>query len=259
MDQITIDLNADIGEQMSPEGTASEHAIMDFVTSVSIACGGHAGDEASMRDRVKLAKAKDVTIGAHPSFPDRKGFGRRKLQLGWDISAATLTKSLTEQIKTLIHIANSDDAQVRYVKPHGTLYTQGGTEPELAALIVSCVADINPALFIMAAPNSALERAAKTKGLSFISEGFIDRRYGDDGQIVPRNSHGALLDTQNERLSQAKSLAFTARAQTRAGCSVRVAAQTLCLHGDSAGALETAKAVHAALEAEGAHIRSFTS
>lgn len=253
----TIDLNADLGEMDSAEGRQAEHDILRYVSSANIACGGHAGSPDIMRDRIKAAMKNGVVIGAHPAYPDREHFGRKSLTLGTDITAATLIKSVTAQIVGLVEIAAQRGAQVDYVKPHGTLYTDGARDKMLADLIAGCVFRLDPALILMGAPGSALERAAQDMGLRFIGEGFIDRRYGADGHLVPRGQDGAVITDQSARESQLLSLALSQSVLTMDGQTISVNAQTLCLHGDSAGAVDTAQRARKALEAAGLTVRSF--
>lgn len=253
----TIDLNADLGELDTPQGRRAEHDILRYVSSANIACGGHAGSPAIMRDRIIAAKAHGVTIGAHPGYPDRENFGRKSLVLGADISARDLTQSLTTQIVTLVEIAADEGAAVPYVKPHGTLYTDAARDPILAGLIARSLSRLDQRLILMGAPKSALERAAKDQGLRFVGEGFIDRRYAADGHLVPRGQDGAVITDQAAREAQLLSLALKGCAQTQDGATLAVNAQSLCLHGDSAGAVDTARRARAALDAGRLSVRSF--
>lgn len=254
---ITIDLNADLGEMDTPQGRAAERDILRYVSSCNIACGAHAGSPKIMAQMAGQARAQGVTIGAHPSYPDRENFGRKSLKLGSDIRAQDLINSVTEQIVTLTEIAAGQGAAVKYVKPHGTLYTDAAKDPVLADLITGCVYRLDPGLAFMGAPGSHLEASAKALGLRFIGEGFIDRRYANSGHLVPRSEPGAVISAQSERVSQMRSLVFEKAVTAKNGETVRVDARSLCLHGDSSGAVETARKVRAQLEAEGVTIQSF--
>ena len=256
-DMKTIDLNADIGEADNPDWAASEAAILSYVSSCNIACGGHAGDDASMRTTVRGAKANGVTIGAHPAYPDRENFGRRSLVLGEDISEAALEKTLIEQIIRLVEIAADEGAGVAYVKPHGQLYNDAVRDAQKADLIARTITKIDPKLILLGGPNSEMGRAATDHGLTFVAEGFINRRYSDAGHLVPRGQPGAVLDTQEARLDQARRLAQTGEVKTVSGKTLNIQSRSLCLHGDSAGAVETARLARAAIESVGVNIKAF--
>ncbi|GLQ21498.1 5-oxoprolinase subunit PxpA [Algimonas porphyrae] len=253
----TIDLNADIGEADNPEWAAAEAAILSHISSANIACGGHAGDAASMRKTVRGAKANGVVIGAHPAYPDREHFGRRSLVLDEDIGEDELVRSLTAQIVRLVEIAAEEGVQVAYVKPHGQLYNDAVGDARKAALIARTVAAIDPALILLGGPNSQMGKAAQAHGLGFVAEGFIDRRYSDDGHLISRKERGAVIADQHDRLSQARSLATTGEVKTASGGRLDIKAGSLCVHGDSAGAVETARQARAAIEEVGVTIRPF--
>jgi len=250
----TIDLNADLGEANTPEGQQAEADILKYISSANIACGGHAGDDQTMRATIRAAKANDVIIGAHPSYPDRENFGRRSNP---DISEKTLRRSLREQIVTLTEIAADESAEVAYVKAHGALYNDAAVNRNLANLLVDAVTSLDDTLLFMGSPDSEHEQAAKAKGLTFIGEGFIDRRYTDDGRLQSRTIDGAVIKDQDARMAQTLSLVKTQTITSVSGKTVSVPARTLCLHGDSAGAVETARQARAAIEAAGVTIKAF--
>jgi len=253
----SIDLNADIGEADTPDWAEAERDILDYVTSVNIACGAHAGDTQTMRTTLLNAKLANVAIGAHPSYPDRENFGRRSMQLGLDISETVLRDSLKHQITDLITLANEVGTRVTYVKPHGALYNDAVTNPDTARLIAQTLHEIDPNLIFMGAPDSEMTKGAATFNLSFIAEGFIDRRYTDGGHLQNRKQAGAVIEAQDARLAQALSLATANSVITATGQTLTLQAQSLCLHGDSAGAVETARLVRDALEHAGLTIQRF--
>jgi UPF0271 protein len=253
----TIDLNADIGEADNPDWAAAEAAILSHISSANIACGGHAGDDASMRRTVRGAKVNGVVIGAHPAYPDRENFGRRSLVLGEDISETELERSLTAQIVRLAEIAADEGTQITYVKPHGQLYNDSVADARKADLIARTIAAIDPSLILMGGPNSEMGKAADNYGLRFVAEGFFDRRYSDDGHLVSRKEPGAVIEDQDDRLEQARSLATTGEVRTASGGMLDIQARSLCVHGDSAGAVETARQARAAIEAVGVKIKAF--
>lgn len=255
----TIDLNADIGEADTPEWEAAEAAILSYISSANIACGGHAGDDDSMRKTVRGALANGVMIGAHPAYPDRENFGRRSLVLDEDIGEDELSRSLKEQIVRLMDIANDKGGRVTYVKPHGQLYNDAVGDRRKANLIARVIADIDPKLILLGGPNSEMGRAAAAHGLSFVAEGFIDRRYSDDGHLISRKEAGAVIADQNDRLEQTRRLATTGEVKTASGNTLDIKARSLCVHGDSAGAVETARLAREAIEAEGVSIRAFAA
>ena len=253
----TIDLNADIGEADNPDWAKAEADILRHVSSCNIACGGHAGDDATMRATVRGAKANGVSIGAHPAYPDRENFGRRSLVLDEDIGEAELDRSLTAQIVRLVEIAAEEGAAVTYVKPHGQLYNDAVTDARKAALIARTIARIDSSLILLGGPNSEMGRAAEAHGLGFVAEGFIDRAYSDAGHLVSRSVPGAVIADQDARLAQARALATTGEVETVTGRTLDIGARSLCLHGDSAGAVETARLARESIEAAGVTIRAF--
>lgn len=249
-----IDLNADLGEADTPEGQKAEADILSYISSANIACGGHAGDEQTMRNTIRAAKANGVVIGAHPSYPDRENFGRRSKP---NIDDVTLRNSLMAQIVALTEIASEENVEVVYVKPHGAIYNDAAVDRNVADLLVNVVVSLDNTLLFMGSPDSELEKAAKVKGLTFIGEGFIDRRYTDDGRLQSRAIDGAVIKDQNARMAQTLSLVKNQTVTSAAGKTISVPARTLCLHGDSAGAVETARQARAAIEAAGITIRAF--
>lgn len=236
----SIDLNADMGEYADARSEATEVDLMPLVTSCSVACGGHAGDAETMRRTIRLAKKNSVSVGAHPAYPDREGFGRRSI----DIDARTLEGSLREQINTLRAIANDEEALMRHVKPHGALYNDAAKNPALASAVVKAAGGIA----IVGPPDSALESEAHKAGCVFIAEGFVDRLYRTDGSLTPRTEAGAVIADVKTRASQAVAIASGAAFPAADG-DIAIAAQTLCIHSDSPGAVETATAVRDALGA----------
>jgi len=210
-----------------------------------------------MRLTVRQSKAAGVTIGAHPAYPDRENFGRLSLKLDEDIEAKTLTATLRAQILELAEICSEEDAKLAYVKPHGALYNDSVFDPEKAELIAAVIADIDTRLVFLGGPNSEMGKAAATHNLNFVSEGFIDRRYTDDGHLLSRKIDGAVIKDQIQRLNQARSLATTGEVQTHSGQTLILKTGSLCVHGDSAGAVETAKQARAVIEAEGLMIKAF--
>ena len=241
----SIDINADLGE-----GDASDTEILRVVSSCNIACGGHAGDTASMRATVAAAIEYGVAIGAHPSYPDREGFGRRSDFL----AGADLLATLVEQIHSLSAVVAEQGAALHHVKPHGALYNDACADAELADVVASAVVEACDSVFLVGLPNSELQRAASRRGLPFLAEAFIDRAYLADGRLVPRSEPGAVHQSLASMEAQAISLARDHSVTSIDGRLVSIAADTLCVHGDTPGAAAAARAVRHALEQQGIEI-----
>lgn len=228
-----IDLNADLGE-----GGSYDAELLAVVSSCNIACGGHAGDRTSMAATVAAALANGVAIGAHPSYPDAEGFGRRSRYLGGD----ALRLSLIEQIESLRTIVEEQGAAVSHVKPHGALYHDVVSDHDLAELVVGAVIKAAPGANVVGMSGSELQTVAANHSLRFIAEAFIDRAYRDDGRLVPRSEAGAVHESLEIIVGQAVSLSSSA--------------DTLCIHGDTPGCVAAARAVRDALEKQGVEIRA---
>ena len=245
---LTIDLNADLGELPGPEGRASDGAILEAVTSCAIACGGHAGDEDIMETTLRAGFRNGVWAGAHPSYPDRENFGR----VSMDISPADLAATLRQQMQTLHSVAARIGVPLTHVKPHGALYNDAAKSASIAKTIAAQVKfAFGTETAIIGPPGSETEKATYAAGLPFHAEGFMDRTYMPDGSLMPRNQAGAVLHDTRARLAQALQIVTQQCVTPVGGGSLPLNVQTLCLHGDSPGAAETAKAVKAALTARG--------
>ncbi|MEM6412600.1 MAG: 5-oxoprolinase subunit PxpA [Pseudomonadota bacterium] len=250
---LTVDLNADLGELPGEAGRASDLSILRSVTSCAIACGGHAGDAEIMADTLKAAADEGVAAGAHPSYPDREGFGRRSL----DISSAELEASLVAQMSELRAIARELRIPVVHVKPHGALYNDASKDREKAEITVRAVRSVfGSSVSVICQPDFALATAVEEYGLTVCAEAFIDRAYRADGTLVPRTEPGAVLETEAQRLKQAMDIVVRQIVPLPEGESIPLRAQTLCIHGDSPGAAATAAAVRNHLEAENVIVRS---
>ena len=240
-----MDLNADLGEMDTAEGHASDRAILEVVSSASIACGGHAGDAETMARAVEAAGEFGVRLGAHPSYPDREGFGRRS---GFMEAGAELRNALERQVGALRDVAGDG---LSYIKPHGALYNDAVADGGLAEMLVGLAEGFG--LPLMGAPVGEVKAAARGR-VSYIAEGFIDRRYEVHGHLVPRSEPGAVLESEAERMGQLESLALEGRVTMATGEVLQLRCDTLCLHGDSPGAVETARAARARLEALGMEV-----
>lgn len=245
----TIDLNADLGE-----GDAFDDELLQLVSSCNIACGGHAGDAASMAATIRSAIANGVNVGAHPGYPDRAGFGRVSGYLRGD----SLYDSLTKQVSLLVDIAAQLGARLTHVKPHGALYNDAITDRELAEVIARVTAEAPGAPAFVGMANTELQYAADRLGIEFIAEAFVDRAYEPDGTLVPRSEPGAVHSELIVVTTQAVTLAEEDQVTARNGEVIDVSADTLCIHGDTPGAAAAARAVRDVLESHGVEIRADT-
>ena len=243
----TIDLNADLGE-----GDAFDLELLAIVSSCNIACGGHAGDEHSMLETVRAAIEHNVAVGAHPSYPDREGFGRRSGYAAGEV----LLVSLREQIAALRRIANVAGTEVTHVKPHGALYNDTAADKELAEIVVEAIEHTLKTACLVGPPGSELQHAASRHDLPFVSEAFVDRAYTAEGTLAARSETGAVHDNINTITTQAVELAMNGRVTARNGDIIEIAADTLCIHGDTPNAAEVAQAVRDVLTANGVDIRA---
>ncbi|WP_404431185.1 LamB/YcsF family protein [Microbacterium lacus] len=247
-----IDLNADLGETVDGVPTADDGAMFAVISSASIACGGHAGDAATMRAASARAAHLGVAVGAHPSYPDTANFGRLPMSMRREDLAA----SVAAQLAALVEAG----ADVRYVKPHGALYHAVSTDPEQADAVAHTVSMLSEVLgrpvALLGLADSAIERAASTRGIPFVREAFLDRGYRPDGTLVPRGEPGALLHDPEVVAARAVRLVDDGVVKAIDGSLVVVDAASLCVHGDSPDALAMACAVRAALDAHGISVRA---
>ncbi|WDI33050.1 5-oxoprolinase subunit PxpA [Hyphococcus flavus] len=245
----TIDLNADMGEYADDAQRHNEEALMALISSCSIACGGHAGDEETMTHIAEMAKRHRVSIGAHPSYPDRVGFGRRSLKF----DSEELRASLVLQIDSLRAVLNREGAPLRHIKPHGALYNDAAKDASLAKMIAEVAGDA----ILVGPPGSMLEKAANDRNKKFAAEGFVDRLYQQSGALTPRGQAGAVIGDIPQRAEQASAIARGATFRAADG-TLSLIVQTLCIHSDSPGAVETAKAVRQRLTQDGFEVKAFS-
>ncbi len=247
----TIDLNADLGETVDGMPTADDEAMFAVISSASVACGGHAGDAASMRASVLRAERFGVAVGAHPAYPDRSNFGRITVAM----DPADLAGSVAAQLDELV----AAGADLRYVKPHGALYHAVSADRAQADAVTRAIADVAERLGrplpVLGLPGAIVEAAASA-GLPFVHEAFLDRGYLADGSLVPRTQPGALLDDPDLVAERAVRLASEGVVEAVDGSLVRADAASLCVHGDSPAAVGMARAVRAALDAAGVEVRA---
>jgi UPF0271 protein len=248
-----IDLNADTGEGFGAWSMGDDAGLLPYVTSVNVACGFHAGDPLTMDRTVTAALARGVRVGAHPSHPDLRGFGRREIQA----SPEEVEADVLYQAGALRAFVESRGGRLWHVKPHGALYNQSVKDPALARAIARGVRRLGGGVTLVGlATGSAFREAAAGEGVPFAGEAFVDRAYESDGTLAKRGTPGALLETPEAAARQAVSIAAEGRVTARNGSSVAVSASTLCLHGDNRNAVEIARAVRTALEAAGVAIQA---
>lgn len=250
----TIDLNSDLGESFGQWTLGDDDALLDLVTSANVACGFHAGDPSVLRHACERAAERGVVIGAQVGYRDLAGFGRRFI----DMEPAALTDDVLYQIGALEAFAKVAGTKVRYVKPHGALYNAIVHHEEQAAAVVEAVRSHDPTLPVLGLPGSAWLRLAEEAGLSVIREAFADRAYNPDGTLVPRRQPGAVLLDADEVAARCVRMATEQQVEAVDGSVVEVPAQSLCVHGDTPGAVAMAAGVRRALEASGVRIAPFT-
>jgi len=247
-----MDLNADMAEGSGPEGWAADASLLDAVTSANIACGGHAGDAETMRRACDAALERGVRIGAHPGYGDRENFGRTELNLEPD----AIVEQVGEQIALLKEIAAEAGGAVTHVKLHGALYHRALRDDELATALAELIAGLASPPVVLAPASGALVDAARARGLRCAAEGFADRAYDAAGLLVARDQPGSVL-VQNDALAQAILLAREGKVVANDGTQLEVEVDSLCVHGDTPGALELALALRAALASASLEVRAF--
>ncbi|MFF9429449.1 LamB/YcsF family protein [Streptomyces sp. NPDC014746] len=253
MTPLPIDLNADLGEGFGRWTLTDDEQLLSVVTSANVACGFHAGDAATMRRVCALAAARGVRIGAQVSYRDLAGFGRRAM----DVPAAELAAEVAYQIGALEVFARAAGSRVSYVKPHGALYNRVVRDAEQAAAVVEGVLLADRTLPVLGLPGSRLHEAAEAAGLPVVTEAFGDRAYRADGSLLPRGQEGAVVTDPDEVVERSLSLARSGVVTAHCGSTVAVRARSLCLHGDTPGAVGLARRVRERLEASGVPVAAF--
>ena len=240
-----LDFNCDLGE-----GCGSDADIVPFISSASVACGAHAGDEATMRATIRLCRDHRVAIGAHPSFDDREHFGRRELALDRD----EIARLVQSQLARLATVAAQEGVRLAHVKPHGALYNLAARDRGTATAIASAVAAFDASLILYGLSGSQLTAAGESAGLRVAHEVFAERAYEADGSLAPRGTPGAVIDELDTSLAQVRTLLREGMVIARDGSRVALRADTLCLHGDRTDAAGFARALREALDADGIRI-----
>ena len=234
-----MDINCDMGEIPGLLKNNVYSDLMDHVTSISLACGGHAGDTEMMRELVIIAKKKNVKVGAHPSYPDRENFGRLEL----DMESEELLSSICSQVYSLLKIAEEENISVSHIKPHGALYNQAAKDAQVARVIGDAVDRIDPHLNIMCLSGSLMVRVLEDMGLKVVQEAFADRTYERNGSLRNRNLDHALITSPQKAADQARLIIERNKVIAFDGSEVSIEAQTICIHSDTPNAVAIAEEV----------------
>ena len=251
----TIDLNSDLGESYGAWRMGDDAAMLEVVSSANVACGFHAGDPAGILRTVKAAAERGVAIGAHVSYPDLAGFGRRDM----DIAPADLTADVVYQIGALSGLAAAVGSKVRYVKPHGALYNRIAVDAVQGAAVIAALKAVDPTLVLMGLAGAPILDQARAAGLAVVAEAYADRAYTPAGHLVPRREAGAVLHDASLIAARMVRLATEGVVEAIDGSVIRIDAQSICVHGDSPGAVAIAREVRGRLEAAGIVVAPFLS
>jgi len=244
--KLSVDINADLGE-----GAGHDEELFALISSANIATGFHAGEPRSIFESIRAAKGKSVAVGAHPSFDDRENFGRKDIK----VPIQELFTQLVYQIGAFYSLALAAGARAKHVKPHGALYNMAVRDQEMAEAIAHAILAVDSALILFAPANSAMERAGQKAKLQVAREIFADRNYLNDGWLVPRTRPDALLRDPNEAAQRVLRMLREGKVRSIEGQDVEVRGDTICVHGDTPGAVEFARELRTRLEREGVEIR----
>lgn len=239
-----IDINADVGEGYGIYRFGSDEQLMGSITSANIACGFHAGDYQLMDQTILMAKEHGVKVGAHPGYPDRYGFGRREIQYSLD----EIRNQLLYQIGAIKSIAAYRGMKLNHIKPHGALYNKAARDYKIAKLIIDVVGFFGDEIALIGLSGSEMYHAAKSSGIPFLSEVFADRRYTDEGLLVPRNQANSTIESIEESLSQVKAIVDSGVVQSINNREVMIKADTICVHGDTEKSSSLAKEIYLLLK-----------
>lgn len=248
-----IDLNSDLGESYGAWGMGDDAAMLAIVSSANVACGFHAGDPVGILKTVRAAAEKGVSIGAHVSYPDRVGFGRRDM----DVTSGELIADVIYQIGALKGIAASVGVTVSYVKPHGALYNRIAHDPKQGQAVIDGIKAIDPSLVLMGLAGAPILQLARQSGLNVVAEAFADRAYTPDGQLVSRREPGSVLHDPQVIARRMLQLARQCTLEAIDGSTIKIDAQSICVHGDSPGAVAIAREIRRTFEESGITVKSF--
>jgi UPF0271 protein len=249
----TIDINCDMGESYGNVIIGNDAAIFPYITSCNIACGFHGGDPVHMEKTINLALKYGARIGAHPSYPDRENFGRKKMH----VPADELKAIIRYQLAALIGMTNALGGKVHYVKPHGALYNTSAESETEALAIVESIQSMDENLAVMGLPTSRLEDAVKAKGMRFIREAFADRRYHRNGRLVSRDIPGSVIDDPHVATQQVLSIIMKKEVTSMEGDIIPIDAQSICVHGDHPHTLAVLETIDEACKSHGIRKSAF--
>lgn len=251
---MSIDINCDLGEGFGIYPMGNDREILEQVSSANIACGFHAGDFMTMRKSVQLCLGAGVAIGAHPGYPDMQGFGRRSIVF----TPEEIYSMVIYQAGALKAITESEGGSMRHIKPHGAMYNDAAADPLKASAIAEAVRRCGDDLVLLCLHGSMMEQAAIRAGIPYASEAFADRQYTPLGALVPRNEKGSVIDNPAVCASRALSIASEKRIVTADGTYLHLNADSVCVHGDTPGSVEIAKAIRKTLNNMGIEVKPFT-
>lgn len=249
---ITIDLNSDVGERPEALTNGSEEKLISLITSANVACGGHAGDEYSMKQIIKLCKKYGVRIGAHPSYPDKKNFGRIEM----NFSVEEISNFVYDQIIKLVELSEQNDMKVSHVKPHGALYNSAVNNQSVAKAIAEGVKKVDSNLLMVGLAGSLMLNVWQNLGLRIVAEAFADRRYENDGSLRSRKYSDSLIINPEEAANQALSISKQKKIVSIFGKELLVNAQTICIHSDTENSLEILTKIRSLFENEGIIVKA---
>ncbi|GAB3818142.1 5-oxoprolinase subunit PxpA [Pontibacter rugosus] len=252
MSTYTVDLNCDMGESFGAWNMGNDGELLQYISSSNIACGLHAGDPATMKKTVRQALKHNVAIGAHPGLPDLSGFGRREMA----VSGEEVYDMVVYQLGALSAFAKSEGAKLHHLKPHGAMYNMAATNPSLAEAIAEAIYKVAPELILYGLAGSEMIRAGAKIGIRTANEVFADRTYQQDGTLTPRRSPNALITDQNEAVQQVVRMVKESKVQSQQGKEVTIQADTICIHGDGAHALDFARKIKEVFTTEGIQVKA---
>ncbi len=255
MTEVSMDINSDLGESEESLANGTDFELMRYITSANVACGGHAGDERTMRETVRFAKELGVAVGAHPGYPDPANFGRIESPM----AAAEIEATVRDQIAALAEVADSLGVRLVHCKPHGALYHAANKSTEVAAAIGRAVLESDEQLIMVGQAGSPTLTLWESMGLICAAEAFADRAYEPDGILRKRTLPGALLDDPAKAAKQALDIAMRHIATATDGTELKVAAGTICIHSDTPGSVLIARAVNEALKKAGVQVRPLSA
>lgn len=247
-----VDMNSDLGESYGAYKIGCDSEVIPLITSANIACGWHAGDSSVMEKTVKTAAEAGVAIGAHPGFPDLLGFGRRNM----NVSSDDMRSYIIYQVGALDAFCKAEGVKMQHVKPHGAMYNMAAKDEKLADAVCEGVARVDGSLILMGLSGSVMEKSAEKFGLRFASEVFADRAYEEDGSLVARSKPGAVITDEDEAVSRVIEMVKEGTVTAVSGKKVKISADSICVHGDNAHALEFVKKIRKALAESGIVISS---